>query len=264
MDNHIAYKICTKCKISKHTSLFNKSSRNLDGLYSSCKECRKQFREENITKINKQKAIYRKENPEKIKESNRKHYLNNRQKRIDKNKQWAINNVERIVQYRKDYYNENKEYLNNVHKNYFKENKEHLLLLQKEYYNKNKENILEKSKEYRIKNKDKIQKRMIDYSKTVSYKISKRTSNHLRNTKIRATNDKTINKQSLIELMNRQNNRCYYCNTDLDITKKFSVHLDHFIPINKGGTHSIDNVVWSCKKCNLSKHSKYPDRLLLL
>lgn len=263
MDNN-TYKICTKCKISKKTSLFNKSSRNLSGLYSSCKECQKQFREENKEKINQQRSIYRKENKDKIRESAKKHYINNREKRIKQNKQWALDNIEKLTQYKKDYYQENKEYLTNKNRTYFNKNKDQLLIQQKEYYNKNKKNILEKSKEYRIKNKDKIRKRMIDYSKTVSHKISKRTSNHLRNTKIRATNDKTINKLSLIELMNRQNNKCYYCNTDLDITKKFSVHLDHFIPINKGGTHSINNVVWSCKKCNLSKHSKYPDRLLLL
>ena len=47
---------------------------------------------------------------------------------------------------------------------------------------------------------------------------------------------------------------CYYCNCELDEKK----HLDHYIPLSKGGTHSIDNVVWSCASCNLKKGAKVP------
>jgi 5-methylcytosine-specific restriction endonuclease McrA len=36
------------------------------------------------------------------------------------------------------------------------------------------------------------------------------------------------------------------------------MHIDHFHPLSKGGKHSIDNLVASCAKCNLSKGSKDP------
>ncbi|MCD6151560.1 MAG: HNH endonuclease, partial [Deltaproteobacteria bacterium] len=36
-----------------------------------------------------------------------------------------------------------------------------------------------------------------------------------------------------------------------------NLHLDHIQPISKGGMHSIHNVQWLCKTCNLQKGNKY-------
>jgi len=33
-------------------------------------------------------------------------------------------------------------------------------------------------------------------------------------------------------------------------------HLDHILPISKGGTDSLDNLVWSCAACNLERNNK--------
>lgn len=35
-----------------------------------------------------------------------------------------------------------------------------------------------------------------------------------------------------------------------------AMHLDHIIPLSKGGTHEPNNVRITHAKCNLSKHSK--------
>ena len=57
--------------------------------------------------------------------------------------------------------------------------------------------------------------------------------------------------------MELQNNAkiCYWCNVSLKNTK---VHIDHYTPLSKGGEHTISNLVVSCSKCNLEKHSKDP------
>lgn len=44
------------------------------------------------------------------------------------------------------------------------------------------------------------------------------------------------------------NNECAYCGC-----KKVKLTKDHFIPLNKGGTFSIDNIIPCCQKCNSSK-----------
>lgn len=49
----------------------------------------------------------------------------------------------------------------------------------------------------------------------------------------------------------RDNERCVYCNVHCP-----SGSLDHILPLSKGGTDSIDNLVWSCQSCNSSKHDK--------
>ena len=74
----------------------------------------------------------------------------------------------------------------------------------------------------------------------------------------RSTSDGTITRLSLIDLRKIQNNKCYYCDNELDFNTKNKVHLDHYIPLSKGGTHSIKNVVWSCSECNRQKNAKMP------
>jgi 5-methylcytosine-specific restriction endonuclease McrA len=56
-----------------------------------------------------------------------------------------------------------------------------------------------------------------------------------------------------------KSSNCYWCNKKLDkknIGK--NIHLDHYVPLAKGGLNTIENIVISCSKCNMSKHSKDP------
>ena len=41
--------------------------------------------------------------------------------------------------------------------------------------------------------------------------------------------------------------RCAYCGSDGDL------HIEHVVPISKGGPHSIGNIIPACKSCNFSK-----------
>jgi 5-methylcytosine-specific restriction endonuclease McrA len=43
---------------------------------------------------------------------------------------------------------------------------------------------------------------------------------------------------------------CIYCGQP-------SAHIDHIIPLSRGGTHSIGNLAPACQWCNLSKSSKF-------
>lgn len=51
--------------------------------------------------------------------------------------------------------------------------------------------------------------------------------------------------------LNRYANSCAYCGAPGDL------HMDHIVPLSRGGRHSIGNVVPACQRCNLSKHNKY-------
>jgi len=79
---------------------------------------------------------------------------------------------------------------------------------------------------------------------------------HKRRAQKIASEDGTVTAQALEELKTTQEYKCNYCKVDLDFTAKGKVHLDHVIPLSKGGAHSITNVVWSCAKCNLLKSNK--------
>ena len=49
-----------------------------------------------------------------------------------------------------------------------------------------------------------------------------------------------------------QQNRCFYCNCD--ISKGY--HLEHMVPLTKGGKHCWTNTCLSCESCNHRKGTK--------
>lgn len=155
------------------------------------------------------------------KNCNKLYYLNN------------INNVDnRIKEYRKEYKRKNKDILNLKRRIYYENNKEKHI----SYYKLNKEKI---AKYYR------------EYFKTELGKVASKNARHKRRLKLK--NGDVTNEQ-LLEL--QQNSKvCYWCNTTL---KNKVVHIDHYVPLAKGGKHTLDNLVVSCEKCNRSKHAKDP------
>jgi 5-methylcytosine-specific restriction endonuclease McrA len=51
-----------------------------------------------------------------------------------------------------------------------------------------------------------------------------------------------------------QFNGCAYCGTHGDM------HMDHFIPLARGGTHALGNLVPACPSCNYSKTDHDPEQ----
>jgi len=52
-------------------------------------------------------------------------------------------------------------------------------------------------------------------------------------------------------LLHRYNGKCAYCG------ERTALHKDHIIPISKGGTDSMGNILPACRECNLSKSDKF-------
>lgn len=44
---------------------------------------------------------------------------------------------------------------------------------------------------------------------------------------------------------------CQYCDSPAP-----DGDVDHILPLSKGGRDSLDNLVWSCQRCNREKHDK--------
>lgn len=58
----------------------------------------------------------------------------------------------------------------------------------------------------------------------------------------------------ITEQYKRQRGKCYYCQCKLG--DKY--HVDHVVPLSRGGSNSIDNLVLACPECNLRKQDKLP------
>ncbi len=260
-------KICTKCNILKPISEYYTDNNNKSGYRGLCKQCisdnAKNYRLKNKVTI----AINKKEYAKKYKDSI-----------AEYQKEYAIKNKQRTTKYKKEYYKKNKSilqekgkayYVDNLEKikKYKEENSEKIKKSKKLSNLKHKEKISKYRKEYRLKNKEKIKKYHSEYMSSEKGLMSARNSRHKRKFLRLNGSDNTIPdrvryplSKELQDLLDIQNNKCNNCGCSLTEGK----HLDHWVPLSKGGTHSIDNVVWLCPTCNMSKHNKVPDTLLLI
>ncbi|MBD2461093.1 HNH endonuclease [Oscillatoria sp. FACHB-1407] len=54
------------------------------------------------------------------------------------------------------------------------------------------------------------------------------------------------------EVLRRDNHTCQYCGSTRNLT------IDHIMPRSRGGTHTWDNVVAACDRCNSRKGDRTP------
>jgi hypothetical protein len=168
-------KICTKCKVEKAITEYQKNPSKKEGIRSQCKECvsvrrklyyqnkkesiieitrqyyeankikclnrNKEWREKNRETILQKKKEWREKNSEKIKLSRKIWYLNNKDHHKEKRKKYRKENLEKIKEYQKEY---QKEY----RKKYYEDNKEYFIKKQRDYIAKNKDMINEKRRAY--------------------------------------------------------------------------------------------------------------------
>lgn len=128
-----------------------------------------------------------------------------------------------------------------------KAHKEQSREYEREWYHKNREHILEHKKEY---NKE--------YKKRPDFKERRTVMD--RNARARRRN--VQGKHTVKEIkdqLKRQKGKCYWCgkklNKDVDVD---APQVDHVIPLARGGTNDISNIVIACAACNQSKNDSLP------
>jgi 5-methylcytosine-specific restriction endonuclease McrA len=59
------------------------------------------------------------------------------------------------------------------------------------------------------------------------------------------------NSKAVLDRVKQFGGRCAYCGGPFE-------HLDHLVPISRGGTHAIENLFPACSPCNLEKSGMMP------
>lgn len=75
----------------------------------------------------------------------------------------------------------------------------------------------------------------------------KRNYKHRRRAKLRGLEVKATPKQLRVA-KDKAKGRCYYCDSKVKM-----LTLDHVVPLAKGGSHTLDNIVFACHACNSEK-----------
>ncbi len=172
-----------------------------------------------------------------------------RRNRSEYKKAYDKENKEKIEKYRI----ENKVKIKNQRREHYIKNKDRLLKKQKKIYAKNTNSIIAYQKAYNKKNKDKIRERERAYS--VNNKDIISHCQRLRRAR-KFNNGGSHTLQQRLEKFEILGNVCFYCGEDKSLT------IDHNIPLSRGGTDNIDNILPACQSCNSRKRALTADEFL--
>ena len=245
-------KKCTKCKEDKSISEFYKHPTAKDNLDVYCKACRikasKEYVSANKDKVRTYKQQYgilnrgrlseeakaeRKANPEKYRDADRKRWARDREKRNDLNRERRKKRTAEQIEKDKAYSRE----------------------WGKTRRKASPVKAREQDRRYRAKHAVKLNAaaRARQKANPEQWRVNKR------NRKARLRNAEGAHTRSDIEVMfKKQKGVCVVCRTS--IREKY--HVDHIVPLVKGGHNGKSNLQLLCPTCNLRKHDKNPIKFM--
>lgn len=130
---------------------------------------------------------------------------------------------------------------------YREANQERLSAQHKAYYQANREQILARVKSYYEQNREKVIAYQLAYCRTNPDKVAERAK---RRDDRMAANGGSHTKEELEAKFAEFGNVCVYCGTSERIG------IDHMIPVVRGGTDNIENIVPACRSCNSRKNAR--------
>lgn len=231
------YKTCTKCKQEKPLDQFGKHSGKKSaksGIRPACKQCEidyaKAFAAANPEVIRERKRRYKERHPEKVSQWAKTHRAKHREKLDAYSRQYRLSNKEKIAEINRLYR------LNNLE---LKKKKD------AEWAKKNPDKVRESSRRYRLNNPEKAKQNGKRYRER-----NPERSRILRHRRRARINDLPLYKLPAKSIRRMLARDCAYCGNK-------SVHLDHTIPVARGGYTGIGNLTPACSSCNFSKNALY-------
>jgi len=160
-----------------------------------------------------------------------------------------------------DYHTKRREENPDYMANWRSENTEHIREYNANYRTKNPEIVKESNAKWRAENVEHIREYLTNWrAKNPDYQINWRAenldklrSNEQRRRALKAEAfDEEVKPEILLEL---HGSVCYLCGQDV-LTLPDKWHMEHAIPLSRGGRHSYPNIRVSCADCNLRKNAK--------
>ena len=96
------------------------------------------------------------------------------------------------------------------------------------------------------------------YYSSEKSKAKKRARDLKRRVMIKNNDDFEITGNVIQSILNDSNGICAYCGEDC----KGNYHIDHIIPVSRGGGNNRENLCLSCPMCNWSKNDKTAEEFM--
>ena len=158
--------------------------------------------------------------------------------------------------YRAEYYRAHHDKLVADSRQYFKEHREASNTRRKASYEAHWEESSDYNKQYRIAHLDELNE-YIKHWRADNPELC-RLYWHARRARIKGNGGSyTVNE--IRGLFDEQNGCCFYCGNLLFASFDNPPHREHKIPVSRGGSNYISNIVLSCARCNMEKHTMTHD-----
>ncbi len=224
------FKVCTKCGCTKPATLefFQRRKGARHGLRANCRHC--------MTLRNRD---HRKRNRARLVEERKAYYWANREDGMAKAKAWSEANKARKAENDRLYKEENREAIEERRRLHYAANRAAALEDSRQRYEANKAQRIEATRLWAEANPEKVR----------SYR---RKSNAKRRAMLNGAEHEPYTDAEIHALWHTQQGSCVYCQTPLF----GEYHVDHVVPISRGGADKLENLALACPHCNRRKHAK--------
>lgn len=226
----MAEKKCTKCGTLKPLDYFYRMAANSTGYGPWCKVC-----------MDARKTTWNRNNRDKQREMSRrsakKNYERNREAKARYRNRADVK--ERMRGYSAEWYRQNKGRLKAVRHAWYLKNKIEHNANSKKTFEANKEHWIRVNREWARTHREKMR----GYTKV---------SDAIRRNAIRASSG-TYTAKDIKYLAKSQRGLCTVCREPFG-----KYHVDHIVPLSRGGTNDKHNIQLLCASCNIKKHAKDP------
>lgn len=221
-----------------------------------CDDCR------SIAHLEKARE-YKKARSEKMCENWNKYYEANREILLERDHEYKAANREKIREYQRKHFEANREKICERKRELYIENRENIIKQHREWREANPEKVVESSHKYRDANREERNKQAREYHKKIYEEQPERFRIYQHNRRAReAGNGGSFTVDELQTLLDVQEALCFYCGRLLFESFDLTFHIEHKVPISRGGTNYIENIALSCVECNLKKHTKTAEEFL--
>lgn len=169
----------------------------------------------------------------------------------DYGKEWVKNNKERHKNLCREWYKNNISKALEYAKKWQKDNPERRSAINRRLREKNPEKHKASYTKWKSLNKDRVSLTASKWQKENSIYCRSMSS---RRRSIKKNSEGSYNLRDINKLLQDQTYKCNFC--FISIKKKY--HVDHVIPLSKGGSNWPSNLQLLCPTCNLRKGAKDP------
>lgn len=176
-------------------------------------------------------------------------------------KEYRITHKKERKAYNARYCQEHTKQVKKATEKWRREHKNQLKEWQTEYYQNHKSQAANQWHRYYLENKEEIKARVIKYNQ------SHRAERTAREAKRRGLIAGVVigNLKEIEEIYRCAKEdpkvRCYLCGKLIPLGHR---HVDHIVPVSKGGAHRPSNLAVACDECNQWKYNKTPEEIGLL